>query len=92
MKATIQPKDPMPQLLDELVDGLHLLYECRRRGVCDLDRLVEYLECKMDEIERERLGMSGELFVTMMAADETEALDPVATSSKVMRFPVRTAR
>jgi len=90
MKATFEPTDPVPQLIDELVDGLHLLYECRRRGVGELDRLLEYLECKMDEIERERLGMSSELFITMMAADESDALKPQrsAKSSRVVPFPV----
>jgi len=74
MKATSQPNAPVAHLLDELVDGLHLLYECRRRGVDDVDRLLEYLEYTMDEIERHHLGMSGELFLTLLSSDESEAL------------------
>jgi len=70
MKATCPPSDPVPQLMDELIDGLHLLYECRRRGVADLGRLLDYIEYTIDEIERYRLGTSGERFKTVLSAEE----------------------
>jgi len=66
--------DPVPQLIDELLDGLHLLYECRRRGVTDVARLVEYIEYIMDQIERHRLGMSRELFSTMLDCDGADEM------------------
>jgi len=56
--------------MDELVDALHLLHECRRRGVHDVSRLLEYIEYTLDEIEHHRLGMSAELFQTLMSAEE----------------------
>jgi len=71
MKATFETTEPIESLMDQLVDGLHLLYECRRRGVGNLDRLREYIEYTMDEIERRHLGMSSELFVTMLGDDES---------------------
>ena len=74
MKATFRPNDPVPQLVDDLVDALHLLYECRRRGVINLDRLLEYIEYTMDEIERHRLGMSSELFLTMLEPDREDGI------------------
>ncbi len=74
MTATFQPPDPVPQLLDELVDALHLLYECRRRGVVDLERLIEYIEYTMDEIERQLLGMSSELFLTLIDPDRADGI------------------
>ena len=77
MAAGFQLDDPVPHLLDQLVDALHLLYECRRRGVNDVDRLLEYIEYTMDEIDRQRLGMSGESFLTMAEAQE-------ATSSEMV--------
>lgn len=85
MRATSQHFDPVPDLVDQLVDGLHLLYECRRRGVIDVDRLLEYLEHTMDQIERERLGMSTELFHSALSADETELL---AEQRRMPRKPV----
>ena len=74
MKAVFQPFDPVPELMDELVDALYLLDQCRRRGVHDVDRLLEYIEYKMDEIERQRLGMSKELFVSFLAAEEVDGV------------------
>ena len=74
MTATFQPPDPVPQLLDELVDALYLLYECRRRGVADLERLIEYIGYTMDEIERHRLGMSSELFLTLIDPDRSDGI------------------
>lgn len=74
MKAAFQPFDPVPELMDELVDALHLLDQCRLRGVHDLDRLLEYIEYKMDEIERHRLGMSRELFASFLAAEEVDGV------------------
>jgi hypothetical protein len=67
MQATFPVCDPVPDRLDELVDGLYLLHQCKERGVSDLDRLVEYIEFTMDEIERHRLGRSSELLVTNLA-------------------------
>jgi len=49
--------------MDELVDGLHLLHVCRARGIADIERLLEYIECTMDKIEYQRLGASSELFL-----------------------------
>lgn len=72
MTATFPPNDPVPRLMDELVDGLYLLYECRRRGVPDVDRLMDYIEYKLDQIEHHRLGMSSELFATLMIAEEAD--------------------
>jgi len=60
--------------MDELVDALYLLSECRRRGVSDVDRLLEYIEYKLDQIERYRLGMSGELFNARLVAEEAGEL------------------
>ncbi len=74
MTASFQRNDPVPELLDQLIDGLYLLYECRRRGVGNVDRLLEYIEFIMDEIERHRLGMSSDLFLTMIEQDPSEAL------------------
>lgn len=70
MKATFQPYDPVPELMDELTDALYLLYQCRLRGVRDLDRLLEFIEYTMDQIEHNRLGMSGEVFTSLLSAAE----------------------
>lgn len=70
MKATFQPNDPVPQLMDELVDALYLLDNCRRRGVLDTSRLLDYIDYTIDQIERHRLGMSSELFETLLSVDE----------------------
>ena len=67
MKATLQPNDPVPALMDELVDGLHLLHVCRARGVADLERLLEYIEYTLDQIECHRLGRSSDLFFDSMS-------------------------
>jgi len=75
MAASFQFDEPLSYLVDQLVDSLHLLYECRRRGVTDVDRLIEYIEYTMDEIERRHLGMSGESFLAMSEAQETAAHD-----------------
>lgn len=74
MKAAFQPFDPVPELMEELVDALYLLDQCRHRGVREVDRLLEYIEYKIDEIERQRLGMSRELFVTFLAAEEEDGV------------------
>jgi hypothetical protein len=71
MKATFETLDPVPQLMDDLVDALYLLDACRKRGTYDVTRLLEYIEYTLDEIERYRLGMSSELFATIIA-DEVE--------------------
>jgi hypothetical protein len=74
MKAAFAPSDPVPELMDQLLDGLHLLYECRRRGVDQVDRLLDYIEYTMDEIERHRLRTNTTLSPSTLSADETEAL------------------
>jgi len=40
--------------------------------VQDVDRLIDYVEHTMDEIERHRLGMSGDLFNTLLSCDELD--------------------
>ena len=75
MAASFQFDEPLSYLVDQLVDSLHLLYECRRRGVTDVDRLIEYIEYTMDEIERRHLGMSGESFLAMSEAQEPASHD-----------------
>ena len=72
MTPTFQPNDPVPRLMDELIDALHLLHECRLRGVNDVSGLLDYIEYKIDEIEHRRLGMSRELFQTMLSAEEAK--------------------
>ncbi len=74
MKAASQPFDPVPELLDELTDALYLLDQCRRRGVQETDRLLEYIEHTMDEIERHRLGCSRDLFLSLLPADEVDGV------------------
>jgi len=70
MKATFEAADPVPGLMDDLVDALYLLDACRKRGTHDVSRLLEYIEYTLDQIERYRLGMSSELFLTMMVDEE----------------------
>ena len=70
MTAQFQPNDPVPELLEQLIDGLHLLYQCRQRGVSEVDRLLEYIEFTIDEIERHRLG-SSDSFRGMPGPDDT---------------------
>ncbi len=74
MKATFQPFDPVPELMEELIDALYLLHQCRLRHVHDVDRLLDYIEHTMDEIERHRLGCSKELFASVLAADEVDGV------------------
>ena len=95
MKATFEATEPMERLLDQLVDGLYLLYECRSRGVSNLDRLLEYLEYTMDEIERRHLGMSSDLYLTLIEAgdaNETIQSQPAATPAKVLAMEDYLAR
>jgi hypothetical protein len=70
MKSNLAAVDPVPALLDELADGLRLLYECRHRGVTDVDRLLASIEDTMDLIERHRLGNSSELMLLDMNAED----------------------
>ena len=70
MKSNCAVTDPVPALLDELVDGLRLLYECRHRGVNDTDRLLASIEDTMDLIERYRLGQGRDLVFDEMNPDD----------------------
>ena len=70
MKSNLASVDPVPALLDELADGLKLLYECRHRGITEIDRLLASIEDTMDMIERHRLGNSPELVLADMNAED----------------------
>ena len=74
MEAAFHACDPVPELMNELVDALYLLDQCRRRGVQDVDRLVEYIEYKMDEIEEHRLGMTCRRVASCLTADEVDGV------------------
>jgi hypothetical protein len=84
MLANFQATDPVTHLMDELVDGLHLLHVCRARGVSDLDRLLEYIEYTIDQIEHHRLGASREFFFSEAASEDfvtTEWCDEFETAA-----------
>ena len=74
MAATFPVNDPVPELMDQLIDALYLLNECRRRGVQDTERLLDYIEHTIDEIERYRLGMPRELFDAMVSYVEADGV------------------
>ena len=70
MKSNVAVIDPVPALLDELVDGLKLLYECRHRGIVDTDRLLASIEDTMDLIERYRLSPYSDLVLDDMNSED----------------------
>jgi len=72
MKAAFPVIDPVSELMDELIDALYLLDQCRRRGVQDLHLLLDYVEHTMDEIERHRLGTPARSFSPLLTADEVD--------------------
>lgn len=75
MKSNSVVIDPVPALLDELVDGLRLLYECRHRGINNTDLLLSSIEDTMDLIERHRLGPVPDLVFDTMNADDFVTVD-----------------
>ncbi len=75
MKSNFAVTDPVPALLDELVDGLKLLYECRHRGIADTDRLLASIEDTMDLIERYRLSPYKELVLSDMSSEDFVTTD-----------------
>lgn len=60
MKAPFPLSDPVPQLMDELIDALYLLEQCRRRDVHDVSRLLDYIDYTIHQIEQQRLGSTSQ--------------------------------
>jgi hypothetical protein len=72
MKAAFPVIDPVPELMDELIDALYLIEQCRQRGVSDLHLLLDYIEHTMDEIERHRLSTPSASIAPFLTADEVD--------------------